>query len=156
MGGYHLLVGRNPTAGKLLRSRLLAGTVATATKDVGGFRAAFTIGTAIIAILLGVAAATRMGALLLVFHTPGGALRAPKLAGDFRHNELGRPARACEARLFSTALPKILAYIGRWGTGPRDRQASANSQCDGRHFASTLWIAEVTAMTIRGHLTVYR
>ena len=55
--------------------------MATVTKDISGFRLPFAIRAAIIAVLLGVAAATRMGALLLGFHNFHGALRVPELFG---------------------------------------------------------------------------
>jgi hypothetical protein len=57
-----------------------AFAVAAATKDVGSFRFAFAVRAAIVAVLLGVAMATRMGALFLIFHVLDGALHMPFLS----------------------------------------------------------------------------
>ena len=58
--------------------------------DIGGFRLPFAIRAAIIAVFLGVAVATRMGALLLGFHTLRVAFRVPELFG--RSGIYRRPA----------------------------------------------------------------
>jgi len=74
-----------PVSGNCNTTKRLLGVipafgVTAATKDVGGFRFAFAIRAAIIAVLLGVAMAARMGALLLIFHAIRSALDMPFLS----------------------------------------------------------------------------
>ncbi len=62
---------------KLFCGLFAAIAVTAATKDVGGFRSAFAIRATVIVIFPRDAVATRMGALLWIFHGDGGALYAP-------------------------------------------------------------------------------
>lgn len=61
--------------------------MSTVTKDIGSLRLALAIGAAIIAVLLGIAVATGMGALLWSFHTLRLALRGP--LAEVRHLAAG-------------------------------------------------------------------
>ena len=65
-------------------ARLMAIAMTAGTKDIGGLRSAFAIRAAVITIFAGVAAATRVGALLWIFHTAYCALRVPSAFCEFR------------------------------------------------------------------------
>jgi hypothetical protein len=88
--------------------------MATVTKDISGFRLPFAICAAIIAVLLGVAVATRMGALLLGFHTFGVALRVPELFGLPERIGRVRLAESGIGRRYEGYQSTVAVRLGAW------------------------------------------